>query len=286
MTTSTAFHRWRCGCVLAVLVAGIAGPRAAAQDETLDWFLGSRDVLLPRHWLLASGSDSSSSAKPPRPRFFRVPYGYLPDGSELEAGESVPSDDEGRMQFCMGSENAYLCFRRPGDPGGVGYLKVQTLVPLLEGSRTEFCLGLQAVTPAGLESDGLADGHTVLSPTLVWFHDLGGFAFQGFVGQHLPALGRGGDPLQRGWLYGLAVQQPLPAITSTSPSNLHLIVEALGRQRRELFAGQRTPAGWELLPGLHWRVSDQCWMSGGVILPLGATRVDPGLWQLTCRWQY
>src|SRR5581483_1463210 len=131
-----------------------------------------------------------SSAKPPRPRFFRIPYGYLPDGGEPEAGEPPAGDDDGRWQFAMGNDNPYLSFRRPGDPGGVGYLKVQTLVPFLEGPHTEVSLGLQAVTPAGLESDGLADGHTVLSPTLVWFHDLGGLAVQGFVGQHLPALGR------------------------------------------------------------------------------------------------
>ena len=41
-----------------------------------------------------------------------------------------------------------------------------------------------------------------------------------------------------------------------------------------------------MLPGLHWKVADNWWMSGGVILPVGAPRSEPGLWQFTCSLQF
>ncbi len=281
------WRRWVAGAV--ATVSGMPSV-VQAQDKPCICPPWESGPCLPRDWFAAGnqGGDTGTGGRPARPRLFRMPFGYLSDPGESEAGEVVTAAgvDDGRFHFCAAADNPYLDFRRPGDPGGLGYFKVQTLVPLLGTESVEVSLGLQAVTPAGLEADGLADGSTVLSPTLVWFHDLGGPAVQGFVGQHLPALGRAGDPLQRGWLYGLAVQQPLASRVGEAPGNLHLFVEALGRQRRDLSAGQRPPAGWELVPGLHWRVGANCWMAGGLSMPLGAARPDPGQWQFTCRWQY
>jgi hypothetical protein len=248
--------------------------------------------LVPRDWLLDSprSGESATSLRSPRLRLLRVPFGYLHDLDAAEPADGpveptlLPaSDEEGAFLMKMGSDNPYFDFRRPGDPGGVGYYKVQTFVPIFGGEYSELSVGLQAVAPAGLEFDGLPDGHTVLSPTVVWFHDLGGPAVQAFVGQHVPASGRAAEPLQRGWLYGLVLQQPL---TDSPGGSLHFFVEAFGRQRRELLTRPGAVPAWELLPGIHWRLNENCWMSGGVILPLGATRFDPGLWQLTCRWQY
>src|SRR5262249_13395217 len=150
----------------------------------------------------------------------------------------------------------------------VGYYRVQTLVPILDTQTTEFYVGFQAVTPAGLESDGLAEGHTVVSPTVALFHDLGGVAVQGVVGKHVPTGPRGTDTRHRGLQYGFAVQQPVSLATNNASANLHLFVEALGRQRRDFVVGPRVLPNWELLPGLQWRLSESCWMSGGVILPL------------------
>src|SRR5262249_31082570 len=104
--------------------------------------------------------------------------------------------------------------------------------------------------------------------------------------KHVPTGPRGTDTLHRGLQYGFAVQQPVSLATNNASANLHLFVEALGRQRRDFVVGPRVLPNWELLPGLQWRLSESCWMSGGVILPLGPTRTDSGLWQITCRWQY
>src|SRR5437588_645244 len=75
-------------------------------------------------------------------------------------------------------------------------------------------LGLQAVTPAGLQFAGAQDGPTVFSPAFALFHALdNGFAVQGFVGKHLQVSSTGyvPVPVQRSLQYGLAIQRPLVA---------------------------------------------------------------------------
>lgn len=268
----------RCWLCVALLTGWLTPSRAPSQSASVP-ILRDCGLRFPHEWLLSTGdAGEPAEARPWRPPLFRMPFGTLNNAGEPGAGGLDAAEADSRFQFSAGSDNPFFDFRRPGDPGGVGFWKVQTFVPVLESTTAELSLGLQAVMPAGLEFDGLAHGPTVLSPTLVWFQDLGGPAVQAFVGQHLPASGAD-DTLQRGWLYGLAVQQPLPTL-SGGDGCLHLVVEALGRQQRAV------QSGWELLPGLHWRVHDNCWMSGGVIFPLDGARRDPGLWQLMCRWQY
>jgi hypothetical protein len=187
----------------------------------------------------------------------------------------------------MGSDNPYFDFRRPGDPGGVGFYRVNTQVQFFDSSSTGCSLGMQAVTPAGLQAAGIDTGPTVVSPAFSLFHVLeDGTAVQGFVGKNVPLMNAGTAPrpLRRNLEYGVALQRPL-ATTGPDPlRNLYFYVGALGETRFQK-EGVR-PVTWEVLPGLHWKVAENWWMSGGVLLPVGPSRADSGLWQFTCSFQF
>ena len=90
----------------------------------------------------------------------------------------------------------------------------------------------------------------------------------------------------RGLDYGLAYHRPLPTLDGEASQNLFWFVEGLGRVRPQDFQSTSRGASWEVLPGLHWRLSDSWWLSGGVVFPVGASRSDTGLWQFTCSWQF
>ena len=60
-----------------------------------------------------------------------------------------------------------------GDPGGVGYFRVQSQLQFLDTGKTGCTIGLRAATPAGVEYDGLQDGPTFVAPNLAWHYDLG-----------------------------------------------------------------------------------------------------------------
>ena len=113
------------------------------------------------------------------------------------------------MSVAAGNDNPYFDFRQRNDPGGIGYTRVSTQMQLFDTTRTACSVGLQAVTPAGLQCDGVADkmGTTVVSPAVSLFHAarrrcdgvarLRGHAHapdkqRGTADQPRPALRRGG----------------------------------------------------------------------------------------------
>ena len=87
-------------------------------------------------------------------------------------------------------------------------------------------------------------------------------------------------------LSGVAVQSQIPGLSAGPGQDVYLVIAALGRDR---FGGDpnRPPllAG-ELVPGLHWQESENRWLSGGLIVPLGPSRGKSGLWQITYSWRY
>src|SRR5439155_15762458 len=156
-------------------------------------------------------------------RLFRMTTGYVlePVGAvDSETSPPVPdqailqaSDGDGpsRLSIAAGSDNPYFDFRRPGDPGGVGYFRVQSQLQFLDTGKTGCTIGLRAATPAGLEYDGLQDGPTFVVPNLAWHYDLGdGAAIHGFVGKNVRAGGGWTDNLGRNVEYGIAVHRPMP----------------------------------------------------------------------------
>jgi hypothetical protein len=196
------------------------------------------------------------------------------------------SDGSGRVFVIAGNDNPYLDFRRPGDPGGVGYFRVNSQLQFLDTGRTGCTVGLRAATPAGLEFDGVQSGPTHVAPNFAWYYDLGdGAGLHGFVGKSVRAAGDWTDSLGRNVEYGLAIHRPFPIPDGGISRNLFMFLEALGRVRPDS-TGDARRSVWELLPGLHYRLSDNWWMSGGLIVPVGASRSDLGTWQVTCSWQF
>lgn len=282
-------------------------PGADALGQELPGSTGDswREPLLPgslnAHRLrCAAISDPSCAANRDCPvRLFRMTTGYLvepvgvvdPDsaspGAENTALPANDGDGPGKMQVVAGNDNPYFDLRRPGDPGGVGYFRVQSQVQFLDNGKTGATLGLRAATPAGLEYDGLADGPTVVAPNLAWYYDLGdGAALHGFVGKNVRAAGGWTDNLGRNVEYGVAIHRPMPMPDGGVNRSLFLFVQALGRHRPEFLSDSHKSALWEVLPGIHYRLNENWWMSGGVIVPVGTSRSDLGLWQVTCSWQF
>src|SRR5208283_2475207 len=140
------------------------------------------------------GQDQTGQRVPQLP-LFRMPCGCLhdllnrddPDLNSTDAAalagppnNSDPLTD--RVDVVLGADNPFFDFREPGDPGGVGFQRVNTQFLLLGGGPSSIGLNCQAVLPAGLDADGVADGPTVLTPALTWFQELGdGAALQGFI---------------------------------------------------------------------------------------------------------
>jgi hypothetical protein len=208
----------------------------------------------------------------------------VPDQAAMPTSDG---DGPSRLSVIAGNDNPYLDFRRPGDPGGVGYYRVQSQLQFLDTGRTGCTLGFRAATPAGVEYDGLQNGPTFVAPNLAWFYDLGdGAGLHGFVGKNVRAAGDWTDNLGRNVEYGFAVHRPVPTVDGSINRNLFLFVQALGRLRPDFLSESRRPAVWEVLPGLHYRLNDNWWMSGGVIVPVGTSRSDLGSWQVTCSWLF
>jgi hypothetical protein len=177
----------------------------------------------------------------------------------------------------MGLDNPFFDYRWRNDPGGVGFYKLHSQVQLVDQGRTSLCLGLQAVTPAGLEVGGLADGPTVFSPALAWFQELGqGAALQGFVAKNFRARSGWTDDLETNIHYGMALQYALPGLAFCPRQSFHLFVEALGRYR---YDGETIPGrsmNWEFIPGIHWRMGEKWW------LEVGAAKTSI----ITCGWHF
>jgi hypothetical protein len=301
MHTSTA-SRW-IGMSLGVVLLGLVSAPGPAQEGLAPPAPPDQEPLLPRpfdrDWWTGRPDDGDAGRRP-RVRLFRMPTGFLLNPISIDPDPAAVVNDPDALplasgtdlgllplQAAMGADNPFFDFRRPGDPGGLGYYRWFTQVQLFEDDGGGCTLALQAVRPAGLEFNGVAEGPTVFSPALAWFRDLGaGAAVHGFVGKDLRVNAGWEESLRRDLQYGLAVHGPVPGFDSGSLPTLHVFVEALGRYRPDEEAGQRLPLTWELLPGLHWQKGDAWWLSGGLLLPLGGPKVDPRFWQLTCSWQF
>jgi hypothetical protein len=279
---------------LGLLTAGVLLARSGQAAEPHDW-----QPLYPE-WSKAlqygaSGGDSSPGGSGPRPRvqLFRFQTGYLSDVVGLDQDD--PPDpfagpiDNGPdwVQLSVGNDNPYFEPRRPGDPGGVGYYRFCSQAQFLETRTTSCTVGLQAVTPAGLESDGVATGDTVVMPGFAFCHALDdGTAFQGFVGQHIHVdSGLQRQNLARRCQAGMAVQRPLWLADADGQGGLFFFVETLGRYRYDP-RPTLPQSTWEVLPGLHLRMNEKMWLSGAYVMPYGPTRTDGNQWQLTCSFQF
>jgi hypothetical protein len=198
---------------------------------------------------------------------------------------TTPPDPGGPLQLSMGEDNPFLDFRRHGSPGGVGYFKLHSQLQLLDTGQTGLTVSCQAVRPAGAESNGVTDGASFVSPSVSVFHDLGdGMALHGFVCKDVRANSTWRDGLTDSFRYGVAYQQPIPGLTSDPSRGLFLFVEAQGFYSDR---DQGTMHSWEFVPGLHYRMSDDWWISGGVLVPVGPTRYgSTGNWHLSCSWHF
>jgi hypothetical protein len=292
-------------CLLLILTGLLCPPAARAQGVTLAGSEPAPDCWQRRPWAsafdeTASPDSSAARVRANRVQLFRITPGFLTDPVGLDADDPAaapPSDGADWLQVSLGNDNPFFDFRRPGDPGGVGYYKVHTQLQLFGTRWTNCAVNLQAVTPAGLDQDGVADGLTVLSPSLSVYHELAdGTAFQGFIGRHLnvnsralpwQAQGFGSGPVHRQMQYGFAVQRPVWDTGPDQGGSVYLFLEALGRYRYDANS-TGPPAVWEMVPGVHWRVTDSLWLTGGVLMPVNAapTARDPRLWQFTCSIQF
>jgi len=227
-------------------------------------------------WNSVDAVDIGSFARTPRIPLFRMLPGFLTEPRWL-GGLDDPAD-VGRsdanpkgIALSVGDDNPFFDPRRPGDPGGVGYYRLHTQVQLVDWGPTSVCFGLQAWAPAGLECGGVQDGPTVIAPGVGIFHDLGdGSGLHGFVGQNFHGRNHDG-PLR----CGMAWHCPITPWDEISDSGMFFFVQAHARYD---FSGDRQgrPMNWELVPGLHWRVTEAFWMS------IGASRSG----MVTCGWQF
>ena len=245
-----------------------------------------------------AGQDVGAAAQPHvnRVQLFRIVPGFLSDPVALIDTDDPkdPTPDAGGpdwIEVSMGNDNPYFDLRRPGDPGGVGFFKVHSQVQVFDTGMTGMTVALEAVTPAGLEQDGVQDGQTVVSPALSLYHTLGdGTGIQGFVSKNVNvSLASMSAPLYYQMQGGFAVQRPLVDTGPDKIGSFYVFVEALGRYHYDTTATTTGPATvWEMVPGIHWHLSDNMWLSGGLLKPLNTptTTRDAQLWQLTCSFQF
>jgi hypothetical protein len=252
-----------------------------------------REPIVPPEVVFSPVPAQSNQSLPNRIRLFRIQPGFLSDPPGLDADDGRPPtepDDGGDfLSLSIGNDNPLFDFRQPGDPGGVGYARINTQLQLFDTSRTACSLGLQAVTPAGAQFDGLPDrmGPTVLTPALSVFHALDdATAVQAFVGKHLLIQNSGSQQIHRDLNYGVAVQRPISTKDDDPLRYLFVSVGALGKYRLE-GNDARSAVIWQVLPGLHYKMSENWWISTGVSVPFGTARTDLGQhWQVTCSLQF
>src|SRR5437899_511838 len=90
-------------------------------------------------------ADPSAPNRPASVRLFSMPSALpvLPPGLDTDDGFGVTgcpgvrpdSRDDDRLQVGLGGDNPFFDFRRPGDPGGIGYYRLYSQM-LLWGSTT------------------------------------------------------------------------------------------------------------------------------------------------------
>ena len=267
-------------------------PAALRAEEVIDW---TRQPILPQDLDSEATASAASAARANRIRLFRITPGFLSDPVGLTDADEAPGDDTAAadatpdwLTVTMGPDNPFFDLRRPGDPGGVGYYRVNTQMQLFDTRSTGCAVSCQAVKPAGRDNDGLDDGPTVVSPAFSLFHELeDGTAIQGFVGKHVNLDSNWTGQLDQSVQYGMAVQRPILPAGPDGSGNVFLFVEALGRYRYDAgTAGAGTGNAVEVLPGVHWQMAPNWWMSGGVVLPVNTAPTSVNQWQFTCSFHF
>jgi hypothetical protein len=300
-------RKWDQSFALFLILAtlGLEAGRAGGQERLEPLINFENEPILPRRVLLLDGAGSTAGAtmasgRAVRFQMFGMPAAFLRDPVGLDtdddnpataAAEPFPGPDgpgDFPLGVALGADNPYFEFRMPGDPGGVGYQRVYTQYQVIGDRFTCMCLGFQAFVPAGLENDGLANGPTVLSPNLSLFHEWdSGFAVQGFVGKHLPARAGWTDNFwRRSFQAGFGVQSPFPGVGGGPGQGVHWFVEALGSVKPIPHSTASPTPFLGVIPGLHWQLRDNWWMSSGVVLPVGITHAESGKVQITCSWRF
>ena len=292
MKATRTITRWltRIAPVLPLLLLlSPAAPAPLQAEEIIDWTPDSvlSRVLDPQ----STGAASAFNAHNNRIQLFGITPGFLSDPVGLADPSDSPAAaaDQGPdwLQVTAGTDNPFFDLRNPGDPGGVGFYKLHTQVQLVDSPNTGCAVTVQAVTPAGREADGVEDGPTVVSPAVSLFHALDdGTAIQGFVGKNVNLNSRWSGQLNQSVRYGMAVQRPLLPAGPNGDANFYVFCEALGRYHYEAAANPGPLSNLDVLPGVHYRLAPNWWMSGGYIVPVTTARPDTNHWQITCSFQF
>ncbi len=237
-------------------------------------------------------AEANPTPRSTKVKLFGMPTGFLSnplgltDDDASSAADSIfspssSSDDFSFLQVKVGNHNPYFDLRRPGDPGGVGYYRLYSQIQVVDLGGTTVSVGFNAYTPAGYDSGGLLNGPSYISPNVAWYHDLvDGVALHGYLGQNINAQAGWSSHLHSNIHGGMALQCALPGTEPTAPQGCYLFMQALGRYRYDSGAASPGANGplmiWDFVPGVHFRWSNNCWMS------LGASRYH----FLSCAWQY
>ena len=271
MTARETFH-FRYWFLSLILAATLSTGRMRAQV-----FPFSSENLLQKPVVPESSffsfpdDDGGTPSQTPRLRMFGMPAGFLanPFGlvddddlaliNDATAAQLQKDDDCRNMQIAFGPDNPYFDLMRPGNPGGIGYTRVYSQYQVFDSGKTSLCLNMLAYTPTGLQNGGIANGPTTFCPAVSWFQDLGqGTALQGFVCQNVNARPGWEDNWSSRMFYGMAWQCPLLGVDKDQ--GVFFFVQAMGRFYYD--ENSARPA-MTILPGIHWRISDNCWLSVG-----------------------
>jgi hypothetical protein len=271
-------NRYSLPVLLTIMVVLVTARAGQAQDATAVTAWQQYPLSSELATALCGGIDPSTTSLANRARIplYRMMPGFLGDPANFarsdDTGEGQASDNG--ILVNLGDDNLYFDPRRPGAPGGTGYYRLFSQMQVLDTGSTSVCLGLKAWMPTGAEFGGV-DGHSYFAPGVGVFQDLGnGSGLHGFVGQNWCAAVRN-QTRQAAMECGMAVHCPVPGLVEPTCNGVYMYVQALGR-----YGYQNSTDGkemeLELVPGVHWRVSDSFWMS------LAASRRG----MLTCSWQY
>ena len=284
--------------ILTVLLLLATCRNSAAQNGPLNQSDPLPEPVLPRDFsirLERSTGEFEALARTP-PHLFSMPTAIPQNPLALDMDDDVldPNSldasppDNNRLQVSLGMDNPFFDFRRRGDPGGVGYYKLYSQALLWDSGTTALSVGLEAMTPAGLDADGVSTGPTYICPNFAWLYELGGgTALHGFVGQNLRAGAHWDDRLVRSLKYGLALQSPRLSSCCDGNRGVHLFVEALGRYRYEEIATPQRPShNWEILPGVEWRLNQNWWLTGGFLFPMNDSTTDSHRMQINCTLRF
>ncbi|MFQ3649181.1 MAG: hypothetical protein SNJ75_02525 [Gemmataceae bacterium] len=200
----------------------------------------------------------------------------------------LPEPDPEGVQLLIGNDNPAFGFRRPHDPGGVGYTRLFSQVQLFEDQRTTCSLVLQAFMPSGLEGEGLPEsrGATVVAPALSLYHSLSdeGLGLQLCIHRNVGVSNPTRQALSEHWQYGVGFHFAPASGELDRLRCWYISLEAQGIYRGErILSG---PITVDLLPGLHWIPSDHWRVSGALSVPIDRSEAPFRSWQILMSLQF